>query len=137
MELDRTKPPAFLLYIDQGEELYVRAEERQRHRFSEVIAQAVADLRLYILMSMRTDFLGELQKDEPLYKVHRQIKFGARNIGHEPVASTIDEDRTFAPHRFGRERHRIVNRRRVELDEFEIAKHGACPGGNVFNSNGI
>ena len=65
--------PAFLLYVDQGEELYVRAEERQRHRFSEVIAQGVADLRLYILMSMRADFLGELQKDEPLFKVHRKI----------------------------------------------------------------
>ena len=28
--LHQAKPPAFLLYIDQGEELYVRAEERQR-----------------------------------------------------------------------------------------------------------
>jgi TIR domain len=72
-ELDRTKPPAFLLYVDQGEELYVRAEEHQRRRFSEVIAQGVADPRLYMLMSMRTDFLGELQKDEPLFKVHRKI----------------------------------------------------------------
>ena len=72
-ELDRTKPPAFLLYIDQGEELYVRAEERQRRRFSEVIAQGAADPRLYTLMSMRSDFLGELQKDEPLFKVHRKI----------------------------------------------------------------
>jgi hypothetical protein len=36
--LDRTKPPAFLLYMDQGEELYVRAEERQRHRFSSSFA---------------------------------------------------------------------------------------------------
>jgi hypothetical protein len=72
-ELDRTKPPAFLLYIDQGEELYVRAEERQRRRFSEVIAQGVADPRLHLLMSMRSDFLGELQKDEPLFKVHRKI----------------------------------------------------------------
>ena len=72
-ELDRGKPPAFLLYIDQGEELYVRAEERQRLRFSEVIAQDIADPRLYALMSMRTDFLGELQRDEPLYLVHRQI----------------------------------------------------------------
>src|SRR5262245_12250269 len=72
-ELDRTKPPAFLLYIDQGEELYVRAEERQGRRFSEVIAQGVADPRLYMLMSMRADFLGELQKDEPLFKVHQQI----------------------------------------------------------------
>ena len=72
-ELDRTKPPAFFLYVDQGEELYVRAEEHQRHRFSEVIAQGVADPRLYMLMSMRADFLGELQKDEPLFKVHRKI----------------------------------------------------------------
>jgi formylglycine-generating enzyme required for sulfatase activity len=72
-ELDRTEPPAFLLYVDQGEELYVRAEERQRRRFSEVIAQGVVDPRLYTLMSMRSDFLGELQKDEPLYTVHLQI----------------------------------------------------------------
>jgi hypothetical protein len=72
-ELDRTEPPAFLLYVDQGEELYVRAEERQQQRFSEVIAQGVVDPRLYTLMSMRSDFLGELQKDEPLYKVRLQI----------------------------------------------------------------
>jgi formylglycine-generating enzyme required for sulfatase activity len=72
-ELDRTKPPAFLLYVDQGEELYVRAEEHQRHRFSELIAQGIADPRLHMLMSMRSDFLGELQQDEPLFKVHRKI----------------------------------------------------------------
>jgi formylglycine-generating enzyme required for sulfatase activity len=72
-ELDQTKPPAFLLYVDQGEELYVRAEERQRRQFSKVVAQGVADPRLYMLMSMRSDFLGELQKDEPLFKVHRKI----------------------------------------------------------------
>ena len=51
----------------------MRSEERQRLRFSEVIAQGVADPRLYMLMSMRTDFVGELQKDEPLFKVHRKI----------------------------------------------------------------
>jgi formylglycine-generating enzyme required for sulfatase activity len=72
-ELDRTKPPAFFLYVDQGEELYVRAEERQRRRFSEVIAQGVPDPRLYMLMSMRADFLGEVQKDESLFEVHRKI----------------------------------------------------------------
>jgi formylglycine-generating enzyme required for sulfatase activity len=72
-ELDRAQPPAFLLYMDQGEELYVRAEEQQRRRFSEVIGQGAGDPRLYMLMSMRADFLGELQKDEPLFKVHRKI----------------------------------------------------------------
>jgi formylglycine-generating enzyme required for sulfatase activity len=71
--LHQPKPPAFLLYLDQGEELYVRAEESQHRRFSEVIAQGVADPRLHMLMSMRSDFLGELQKDEPLFKVHRKI----------------------------------------------------------------
>jgi Novel STAND NTPase 1/TIR domain len=72
-ELDRIKPPAFLLYVDQGEELYVRAEEHQRRRFSALIAQGLTDPRLYMLMSMRTDFFDGLQKDEPLFKVHQQI----------------------------------------------------------------
>jgi formylglycine-generating enzyme required for sulfatase activity len=72
-ERGQSEPPAFLLYVDQGEELYVRAEERQRRRFSEVIAQGISDPRLYTLMSMRSDFLGDMQRDEPLYKIHRQI----------------------------------------------------------------
>jgi formylglycine-generating enzyme required for sulfatase activity len=72
-ELGQPKPPAFLIYIDQGEELYVRAEERQRRRFSSLLAEGLGDSRLNALMSMRSDFLGELQKDEPLYKVRRQI----------------------------------------------------------------
>ena len=38
-ELDQPKPPGFFLYIDQGEELYVRAEESQRRRFSELLAR--------------------------------------------------------------------------------------------------
>jgi hypothetical protein len=33
----------------------------------------VPDPRLRVLMSMRADFFGELQKDEALYAVHRQI----------------------------------------------------------------
>ena len=52
----------------------MRAEERQRRRFSEVIAQGVADPRLHTLMSMRADFLGELAEGRTaLCKVHRQI----------------------------------------------------------------
>ena len=70
-------PPAFFLYIDQGEELYVRAEERERRRFSEILAYGLTDQRLRALMSMRSDFLGELQRDEPLFSVHRQINVPA------------------------------------------------------------
>jgi formylglycine-generating enzyme required for sulfatase activity len=72
-ELGWAEPPAFLLYVDQGEELYVRSEERQRQRFSELIAAGLGDPRLRTLMSLRADFLGELQNDEPLYKAHLQI----------------------------------------------------------------
>lgn len=72
-ELGQAKAPTFLLYIDQGEELYVRAEESQRRRFSEIIAREMSDPRLRVLMSLRADFLGALQGDEELYAVHRQI----------------------------------------------------------------
>jgi formylglycine-generating enzyme required for sulfatase activity len=72
-ELHQPEPPAFLLYIDQGEELYVRAEERERRRFSEILARDLGDPRLRAMMSLRSDFFGDLQKDEPLYGAHRQI----------------------------------------------------------------
>jgi formylglycine-generating enzyme required for sulfatase activity len=72
-ELDQPKPPSFFLYVDQGEELYVRAEKRQRQRFSEILAHALHDPRLRSMMSMRSDFLGGLQNDEPLFNAHRQI----------------------------------------------------------------
>jgi formylglycine-generating enzyme required for sulfatase activity len=72
-DLHQPEPPAFLLYIDQGEELYIRAEERQRRRFSQILAEGLADLRLRALLSLRADFFGDLQKDEALYAVHRQI----------------------------------------------------------------
>jgi hypothetical protein len=72
-EQGRSKPSAFLLYVDQGEELYVRAEQRLRERFSHIIAEGLADPRLRALMSLRADFFGDLQKDEALYGVHQLI----------------------------------------------------------------
>jgi hypothetical protein len=73
-ELHQPKPPAFLLYIDQGEELYVRGEPRQRQRFSKVLAEGLSDQRLRALMSLRADFLGELQKDAALDDAARKIE---------------------------------------------------------------
>ena len=73
VKLDQPKPPAFLLYVDQGEELYVRSEEQQRRRFSELLAQALPDPRLRTMMSLRADFLGHLHSDRPLFKARQQI----------------------------------------------------------------
>lgn len=72
-ELHQPEPPAFLLYIDQGEELYVRSSERDRRRFSEIIARSLGDSRLRAMMSLRADFFGDLQKDEPLFGAHRLV----------------------------------------------------------------
>lgn len=73
-ELHEPSPPAFFLYIDQGEELYVHAkEERHQRRFSEVLAEGAGDVRLRVMASLRSDFFGELQKDEALHAVHRPI----------------------------------------------------------------
>jgi formylglycine-generating enzyme required for sulfatase activity len=72
-ELDQAQPPGFFLYVDQGEELYARAEDAQRRRFSELVAGALADPRLHTMMSMRSDFLGHLQRDEPLFKARQHI----------------------------------------------------------------
>jgi formylglycine-generating enzyme required for sulfatase activity len=72
-ELHQPEPPAFLLYIDQGEELYVRAEEPERRRFSEILARDLSDPRLHALMGLRADFSGALLNDEPLFEAHQQI----------------------------------------------------------------
>jgi len=72
-ELHQPEPPAFLIYIDQGEELYARSEERERRLFSEMLVHGLGDPRLRAMISMRADFFGDLQKDEPLYMAHRQI----------------------------------------------------------------
>ncbi len=73
LELDQSKPSAFFLYVDQGEELYVRADERQRKRFSELLGQALTAPRFRAMMSLRSDFLGHLQNDGPLFKGRLQI----------------------------------------------------------------
>jgi len=51
----------------------VRAEERERRRFSEILAQGLGDPRLRAMMSLRADFFGDLQRDEPLFAAHRHV----------------------------------------------------------------
>jgi formylglycine-generating enzyme required for sulfatase activity len=72
-ELHQPEPPAFLIYIGQGEELYIRAEERERRRFSEILVDGLSDPRVRAMISMRADFFGDLQRDEPLFMLHRLI----------------------------------------------------------------
>lgn len=71
--LGRPPPPAFLVSIDQGEELYIRPSDSERRQFSRIISEALIDPRFMAMMSLRSDFFGELQKDEALFASHRQL----------------------------------------------------------------
>lgn len=81
-------PPArYLLYVDQGEELYTRAGrdpsrdgtkresdlQRRARRFSELLAEAARHPRLVVLMSARSDFLDRLQADKPIFGNHHKL----------------------------------------------------------------
>ncbi|HVQ38213.1 MAG TPA: TIR domain-containing protein, partial [Pyrinomonadaceae bacterium] len=66
-------PPAFLLYLDQGEEVYTRADQEQARRFSSILADGVADPRLRAFASIRSDFYGQLQADQALCSVWERV----------------------------------------------------------------
>jgi hypothetical protein len=72
--LNQPKPSAFFLYVDQGEELYTRAREGDRLRFSQLLSEGLADPRLRAMMSLRSDFLGSLQNDPPLFEARQLVE---------------------------------------------------------------
>ena len=65
--LDEPAPDTILLYVDQAEELYTRADPAQARRFTAVVAAGLDDDRWRVFLSMRSDFYGRLQEDKPLY----------------------------------------------------------------------
>jgi formylglycine-generating enzyme required for sulfatase activity len=122
-ELNQPKPPGFFLYVDQGEELYVRAEERQRQRFSELLVQALPDARLRAMTSIRSDFLGSLQGDKSLFKVRQQIDVPP--LGEEELREVVSRPAQLLGTRFETERLiDIITRRTAEDSVREV---GALP----------
>ena len=112
-ELDQPKPPGFLLYVDQGEELYARAEESQRHCFSKLLVQALPDPRLHAIMSMRSDFLGHLQADTPLFKARQQIDVPP--LGEQQLREIVSRPAQLLSARFESDRLiDVISRRTAE-----------------------
>jgi formylglycine-generating enzyme required for sulfatase activity len=122
-ELDQPKPPAFFLYIDQGEELYVRAEERQRRRFSELLAQALPDPRLRVMTSLRSGFLGSLQSDAPLFSARLQIDVPP--LGEEELREVVSRPAQLLGARFETEKLIDIIARRAAEDS--VKDVGALP----------
>ena len=86
-EIRGDAPAHYLLYVDQGEELYSSAGRNPRcdgtanetcsqmeaRVFSEMLGQAARHPRVTVLMSARSDFLDQLQADRPVFEVRHQI----------------------------------------------------------------
>jgi formylglycine-generating enzyme required for sulfatase activity len=122
-ELEQPEPPGFFLYVDQGEELYVRAEENQRRRFSEVLVQALGDPRLRAMMSMRSDFLGALQNDKPLFRARQQIDVPP--LGEEELREVVARPAQMLAARFEHEELiDIISRRAADDGARDV---GALP----------
>jgi hypothetical protein len=122
-ELDQPKLPASFLYIDQGEELYIRAEQSEGRRFSELLAHALSDPRLRAMMSLRSDFLGHLQNDEPLFKARHLIEVPP--LGEEELREIVSRPAQLLAARFETEGLIDIITRRTAEDS--IKDVGALP----------
>ncbi|MEM7441881.1 MAG: TIR domain-containing protein, partial [Pseudomonadota bacterium] len=62
-------PPAkALLYVDQGEELYTRADPADAAVFSRLLAGAIGHPDVMMMASLRADYYGQWQADEPFFR---------------------------------------------------------------------
>ena len=75
-------PARFVLYVDQGEELYASTErdgkqdaaaKRDAEAFSRVITEAATSSEFSLLFSLRSDYYGRLQADETLFAVTHRV----------------------------------------------------------------
>lgn len=63
------EPPArAILYVDQGEELYTRADPSDAATFSRLIAGGVTHPDIMVMASLRADYYGQWQADEPIFQ---------------------------------------------------------------------
>jgi WD40 repeat protein len=72
-EREGEAPGRILLYLDQAEELYTRASDREAQRFSEVLAKALGDPRFSAFASLRADYFDRLQADAALFECHAHV----------------------------------------------------------------
>jgi uncharacterized protein len=60
-------PKRFVVYIDQGEELYTRADPGEALQFSALVAEAPAHEAFSVLLSLRSDYYAAYQNDRAMF----------------------------------------------------------------------
>jgi tetratricopeptide (TPR) repeat protein len=78
-------PKRFVIYLDQGEELYTRAKPEEARRFSEVVAEAAGHESFSVLLSLRNDYYSAWQKDRALFGIAEHVDVLA------PAGATLGE----------------------------------------------
>jgi hypothetical protein len=66
-------PQRFVVYLDQGEELYTRAQAEEARRFSEVVAEAASHEAFSVLLSLRSDYYAAWQSDRALFDAAEHV----------------------------------------------------------------
>lgn len=66
-------PKGFILYVDQGEELYTRAPTADAHVFSRLLANATEENTFSVLMSLRSDFYQDFQNDAAIFALSEKV----------------------------------------------------------------
>jgi hypothetical protein len=69
-----TQPPKrFIVYLDQGEELYTRAGPDEARRFSALIAEAAGHEAFSVLLSLRSDYYAAYQTDRDIFDASEHV----------------------------------------------------------------
>jgi hypothetical protein len=71
--LNADPPKRFVLYIDQGEELYTRCKPDEARRFSELVAEAAEHEAFSVLMSLRSDYYRAYQNDRAIFDASDRV----------------------------------------------------------------
>jgi hypothetical protein len=71
--LDAEPPKRFVVYLDQGEELYTRAKPDEARRFSALIAEAAEHEAFSVLLSLRSDYYTAYQNDRAVFDASEHV----------------------------------------------------------------
>ena len=67
-------PKRFVLYVDQGEELYTRAPKDEARLFSRLLADAAGERETFsVLLSLRSDFYTDFQNDAAIFDLSEKF----------------------------------------------------------------
>jgi TIR domain len=71
--LNAAPPKRFVVYLDQGEELYARGSADEARRFSALVTEAAGHEAFSVLMSLRSDYYAAYQNDRAVFDASSHI----------------------------------------------------------------